>query len=194
MANKIICIVGMTGSGKTVVSNIFVEKGYQYLRFGQITLDEVKRRIGLKSDPELERKIREDFRKKYGPAAFAILNKEKIDKLIKKGNVVIDNLSSWSEYKYLKNKYGNGLKVIAVQCSPDIRYKRLIARKKIDKKMINRPFSIKDAKKRDYDEIEKIEKGGPIVMADFTILNIGTVNDLKAKTNEAILKTLKISK
>ena len=39
------------------------------------------------------------------------------------------------------------------------------------KKLRNRPFTIKEAKARDYAEIENLEKGGPIAMADYTILN-----------------------
>ena len=42
--NKIICLTGLCGSGKSVVSDRLKENNYQFLRFGQITLDEVKRR------------------------------------------------------------------------------------------------------------------------------------------------------
>ena len=38
-----------------------------------------------------------------------------------------------------------------------------------------------EAKARDFAEIENIEKGGPIVMADFTIVNTGTIEELKEK-------------
>jgi deoxycytidylate deaminase len=168
---KFVAIVGLCGAGKTLASNFFVSKGYQYVRFGQIVLDEVKNKVGLRSDPALEKEIREGFRKKYGPAAMAILNKPVFDRLLKKGNVVGDGLYSWSEYKYLKQAYKDRFSCIAIQASPEVRYRRLADRLSIDKDMIHRPFSAEEAKKRDYDEIENIEKGGPIVMADVTILN-----------------------
>jgi dCMP deaminase len=177
--NKIVAIVGLAGSGKTIAANFFVKKGYNYLRFGQITLDELKKRIGLRSDPSLEKEVREGIRKKHGMAAFAILNKPKIDKLLQKGNVVIDGMYSWSEYKYLKKIYGDNFRVLAVQASPSLRYKRLSERTEIDKKMIHRPFSFYDAMKRDFDEIENIEKGGPIAIADDTILNNSSVSEFK---------------
>ncbi len=50
-----------------------------------------------------------------------------------------------------------------------------------DKEQRFRPFSEKEAKERDFAEIENIEKGGPIAMADFTIINTGTVGDLKSQ-------------
>jgi len=182
--HKFVAIVGLCGAGKTIASNFFVEKGYQYARFGQIVLDEVKKQVGLRSDPALEKEIREGFRKKYGPAAMAILNKPKFDRLLKKGNVVGDGLYSWSEYKYLKKAYGNNFRCVAIQASPELRYKRLSERKVIDEKLINRPLSEEEAKKRDYAEIENIEKGGPIAIADVTIVNEGSVDEFKEKLEE----------
>ena len=67
LTNKIICVVGMPGSGKSIVSDELVKQGFAFLRFGQITLDKVKEQ-GLKPNESNERKIREDFRKKYGMA------------------------------------------------------------------------------------------------------------------------------
>ena len=130
--NKVVAIVGLNGAGKTTAANFFVKKGYKYLRFGQIVLDELKKKAGPHSNPQLEEDIREGVRKKQGMDALAKLNKNKIDKFLKKGNVVIDNLTSWSEYKFLKKTYTNNFKVISIQASPEIRYKRLEERKEID--------------------------------------------------------------
>ena len=73
----------------------------------------------------------------------------KFDRLLKKGNVVGDGMYSWSEYKYLKKVYKDRLKVVAITASPEIRYKRLVNRKEIDEKMINRPFTVEEAKQRE---------------------------------------------
>ena len=193
--HKFVAIVGLCGAGKTVASNFFVGKGYQYARFGQIVLDEVKRRFG-QNPPEgfekAEKEVREGLRRKYGPAAMAILNKPKFDRLLKKGNVVGDGLYSWSEYKYLKSAYGDNFRCIAIQSSPSLRYERLSERGEIDDKMIHRPFSAIEAQQRDYAEIENIEKGGPIAIADVTIVNNGTKEELLEKL-EALF-TPKINK
>lgn len=186
MSNKIICIVGMPGSGKSMVSDELVKRGFSYLRFGQITLDKVKEE-GLEVNENNERKIREAIRKEYGMGAFAILNIPKIEELLKKSNVVIDGLYSWSEYKILKDKYEDSVYVIAVYAPPELRYKRLenriIAN---DEKQRFRSFTKEEAKARDYAEIENLEKGGPIAMADFTIVNTGTIEELKEKVDEIL--------
>jgi len=186
MANKIICVVGMPGSGKSVVADELIKKGFAFLRFGQITLDIVKER-GLEPIEKNERAIREDLRKKHGMGAFALLNIPKIDGLFKGSNVVVDGLYSWSEYKILKEKYGKEMYVLAVYVPPDLRYSRLTDRSvEGDEAQRFRNFTKEEAKSRDYAEIENLEKGGPIAMADFTIVNTGTVAQLKENVNKIL--------
>lgn len=185
--SKLVCIVGMTGSGKSVVSDFLVKRGYSFLRFGQITLDIVKER-GLEPTEVNEKKIREDVRKEHGMGAYALLNIPKFDALLEKGNVVGDGLYSWSEYKILKEKYGKDLFVIAVYAPPKLRYERLVNRNlsSTDTAMRNRPATFDSAKARDYAEIENIEKGGPIAMADFTLINTDGVEELISQLIKAV--------
>jgi len=186
MANKIVCVVGMPGAGKSLVSDELVRQNFAYLRFGQITLDKIKE-LGLEPIEANERKIREDFRKEYGMGAFATLNIPKIDELLEKSNVVVDGLYSWSEYKILKEKYGEAMYIIAVYAPPKLRYKRLKNRSiENDPKQRFRSLTEEDAKARDYAEIENLEKGGPIAMADFTIVNTGTIAELKENVSRII--------
>ncbi len=190
--NKIVALVGMCGSGKSELSDWFIKKGYHYIRFGQITLDEIEKR-GLEPTEENEKPIREELRKEYGPGAFALLNIPKFDEALKNGNVVVDGVYSWSEYKILKNKYGENLVVIAIYAPPKLRYERLsdrAARHGDDPKMKYRSFTLEEAKARDFAEIENIEKGGPIAMADYTILNTGTLPDAYAQIENIVKKII----
>ncbi len=183
--NKIVALVGMCGAGKSLIADKLVAKGFQFIRFGQITLDEVKKR-GLEPTEKIQKEIRENFRKQHGMAAFAILNLPKIDEFLKNGHVVIDGLYSWSEYKILKEKYGDNLTVIAVYASPQTRYQRISQRKpdSNDTALRQHHFSVEEAKARDYAEIENIEKGGPIAMADYTLINESTPEELYQQLNK----------
>jgi dephospho-CoA kinase len=179
MANKIVFVVGMTGSGKSIVSDELVKKGFAYLRFGQITIDELKK-TGQDINETNEKAMREGLRKEHGMGAFATLNIPKFDELLKNSNVVGDGLYSWTEYKILKEKYGNLMYVLAVFAPPELRYERLEKRTVLnDANNRFRSTSREDSKKRDYAEIENIEKGGPIAMADFTIINTGAIDDIQ---------------
>jgi len=184
---KLIALVGMCGAGKSIAADFFVKNGFQFLRFGQITLDEVIKR-GLEPNEENEKKIREEFRHIHGMGAFATLNLPKIDVLLKNGNVVIDGLYSWSEYKILKQTHPQ-ITVVAIYASPKTRYARLTARKtSTDMKLRDRQMTMEKAAARDFAEIENIEKGGPIAMADYTVNND---NNLK-QTIKELRKLLKI--
>jgi len=187
MPNKLVAVVGMCGSGKSLLSDLLVKEDYGYVRFGQVVLDEVKRR-GVAPTETLEREIRENFRKELGMAAIAILNLPKFETLLVQSNVVGDGLYSWDEYKILKEKYGDNLIVVAVYSPPQIRYERLEKRfsDATDVNLRNRGFSRESAAARDVAEIENMAKGGPIAMADYTILNIGTVEEYQTKIQEFI--------
>jgi len=81
-----------------------------------------------------------------------------------------------SENERIQNeleKFNKKLIVIAVYASPKVRYERVSKRKtlKNDTGFRFRRSSKKDTESRDFAEIENLEKGGPIAMADFTILN-----------------------
>lgn len=185
--NKIVAIVGMCGAGKSIVADYLVKQGYAYLRFGQITLDLIKAK-NLEINEDNEKKIREGLRQEHGMGAYATVNLPKIDELLRGGKlVVVDGLYSWSEYKVLKDKYGECLFVLAVFAPPKLRYQRLSAREHNQTKDKNARFrrlTPEQAKARDYAEIENIEKGGPIVMADYTIINDGDLNKVFSQINE----------
>jgi dephospho-CoA kinase len=124
--------------------------------------------------------------------AFAILNIPKIDEFLKKSDVVVDGLYSWTEYKILKEKYEDSMVVMAVFASPKLRYGRLESRVvENDPNRRFRPLTEKEAKERDYSEIENIEKGGPIAMADFTIINDGTIDKVKKEIGNVFKKIFK---
>ena len=178
---KVVSIVGMAGAGKSEVSRLFRENGFTTVRFGDVTDEEVKKR-GLELNEENEHYIRELLRKEHGMDAYARLNLPRIDAALKHSDVVIDGLYSWEEYTFLKNYYSENFWVVAVWASPRTRYERLTGRS--DRKLMP-----KEAASRDRAEIENTNKGGPIAMADFTIVNQSTLANLEAEV-AAIIATL----
>lgn len=179
---KVVAIVGMAGAGKSEVARVFEKHGFQKVRFGDITDEELKNK-GLESDEKNECCIREQLRKKHGMAAYAKLNLPKIDSSLKSSNVVVDGLYSWEEYILLKEYYGRQFTTVAVWASPAARHARLADRKE-------RPLTLEEAASRDKSEIENINKGGPIAMADFTIVNEVSLEKLEKET-ERVISALK---
>ena len=113
-------------------------------------------------------------------AAYAIVNQPRIDAALKTSNVVADGLYSWEEYLSLKSYYGDRFAVVAVNASPKTRYQRLACRG-------IRPLTFNEASSRDKSEIENLNKGGPIAMADYTLINESHLADLKQQTESVII-------
>ena len=175
---KIVALVGMAGSGKSEVARFFEKRGYVKIRFGDITDEEVKIR-GLELNEVNERHVREQLRQEHGMAAYAKLNLPRIDETLQKSNVVLDGLYSWEEFVLLKDYYGDKLNLVAVYSPPKTRHGRLATRR-------IRPLTSQEAKDRDKSEIENINKGGPIALADFTIINESSLQALQKQTQYII--------
>ncbi len=175
---KVVSIVGMTGSGKSEVARLFRDSGFAMVRFGDITDEEVRKQ-GLPLTEDNERPVRERIRREHGMAAYAKLSIPRIDVALKTSGVVVDGLYSWEEYTFLKDYYKDNLIVVAVWSSPGTRYGRLGKRKV-------RPLTPQEAASRDYAEIENLNKGGPICLADYTILNDASLDELKEQVERII--------
>jgi dephospho-CoA kinase len=179
---KVVAIVGMAGSGKSEVARVFESQGFVRVRFGDITDDEMKKRCLERTEPS-ERYCRELLRKEFGMAAYAILNQPRIDAALENADVVADGLYSWEEYLAFKSYYSHKFYVVAVYASPETRYARLAERN-------HRALNVEEAASRDKSEIENLNKGGPIAMADHAIINESTLADLR-KQAESILTLLR---
>ncbi|MBM3264669.1 MAG: AAA family ATPase [candidate division Zixibacteria bacterium] len=176
----IVAFVGMTGSGKSTAAQCLLDRGWAYIRFGDATIERLKT-AGLAINPENEKTMREGLRREYGMGAFALLSLPAIEAAIQTGHVVVDGLYSWLEYKILRERFGDRLHVVAVHAAPKTRYDRLEKRLHDPKKDPNyrmRPLTAEQAQLRDVAEIENIEKGGPIAMADHVISNESTAESL----------------
>ena len=178
MTNRIAAIVGMAGAGKSVVASALTCYGLHYIHFGDITLDELKRR-GLPVNEASERAVREEMRAMHGMAAYAVLNLGRIEAALAEGSVVVDGLYSWEEYLVLKERFRERLVVVAVTASPATRRLRLASRPV-------RPLSAAEVDSRDRAEIERLNKGGPIAIADITLVNEGTVEALELETRRVV--------
>lgn len=182
---KILAIVGMSGSGKSVVVDHLTELGYPKVYFGGMIYKEMEKRgIERTPDGESEKHFREMIRETEGKDWVVRQVIEEAKGLISAGQkrVVLDGLYTWTEYKILKKEFPGQMSVLAVVVDKAIRHKRVGKRPE-------RPFNTEEIQERDRSEIENLEKGGPIAMADYYLLNNSGVDELKAGV-DAVLKQI----
>ena len=179
--NKVVAIVGMCGSGKSIASDILVEKGYEKVYFGGVTMEKLAEE-GLEVNPENEKMMREKLRADLGMGAFAKILLPRIKEYAKTKNVVLDGLYSWNEYLIIEEELKDKLSMIAIITDKDIRYSRLAVREV-------RPLTKEEAIKRDLAEINNIAKAPPIAYADYYVLNNGSIEEYQERLEE-ILKEI----
>lgn len=173
---KLLAIVGMAGSGKSVAIDYLTNRGIPKSYFGGMNLREMTKR-GIEITPENERIFRKQIREEEGNDWVVRQVIAEVNDLIAAGQkrIVLDGLYSWTEYKILKHEFpGDQLTVIAIVSPRELRYNRLAHRPE-------RPFDAEAARERDYHEIETIEKGGPIAIADYYLINQTSIADLEAQ-------------
>lgn len=169
--NRAVAVVGMCGSGKSILCSYFTNLGWSSVYFGGVAVSQLKKN-GIAVTEENERAIREKLRRELGMGAFALILKDEILDKLNSGNVVLDGLYSWSEYVILKELLGDNLVILAVVTNSEIRKQRLRNRPV-------RPLTPEMVDSRDVAEIENSEKGGPIAKADYYVLNNGSERELK---------------
>ncbi|MFW6151294.1 MAG: dephospho-CoA kinase [Chloroflexota bacterium] len=168
----------MAGAGKSVVARLFERDGFARIRFGDITDQELQRR-GLARNEKNERYVRQQLREKHGMSAYARLNLPRIEAALVSSHVVVDGLYSWEEYTFLKDRLADRMVLVAVWASSRTRHARLRNRRQ-------RPLIAEEAYGRDRDEIEKGNKGGPIAIADFVIVNEASFEHLERETQRVL--------
>lgn len=179
---KILAIVGMSGSGKSVIVDHLTSKGYPKVYFGGMIYKEMEKRgIERTEDGESEKKFREEIRETEGKDWVVRQVIAEVKDLIAAGQkrIILDGVYSWTEYCTLKHEFPKALTFLAVVVDKKLRYERVAVRP-------GRAFDGNAIRERDRSEIENLEKGGPIVAADYYVLNNGTVEELEKATDEVL--------
>lgn len=167
---KIVAFVGLTGSGKSSAVDYLTDKGYPKVYFGGVIYDAMDA-AGIERTQENEKEFRVAIRKQEGEDFAAKRIIQQIHDLIDAGQrrIVADGIYSWTEYKIMKQEFPGELTVFAVVAPKHLRHHRLTMRPE-------RPLTVEEANRRDWAEIEDIQKGGPIAIADHYIINNGNLD------------------
>lgn len=168
---KIVAVVGMSGSGKSTAIEYLTVRGIPKVYFGGVIYKAMEEAgIPRTEDGESEKKFREEIRQKEGKDFVVLRAIQEAKNLIAAGQkrIVLDGVYSWTEYKILRKEWPTEMTVVAITVPKALRRKRLAERP-------DRPFDAQAAAERDRSEIENLEKGGPIAIADYYVDNSGTI-------------------
>lgn len=180
---KIVAFVGLTGSGKSSAVDYITEKGYPKVYFGGIFYEAMKEAGLTPGDWPVENQFRKDIREREGKDFIVNRIIKQLHGLINAGqrHIIADGLYSWTEYKVLKKEFPGELTTVAIIAPKALRHHRLATRPE-------RPLNAIEANERDWHEIETIEKGGPIAIADYFVMNDSDLAHLHTQLDEVLEK------
>ena len=172
---KIIALVGLAGSGKSSAVEYLTKKGFPKIYFGGVIYKAMEE-AGIEPTWDNQQKFREEIRQREGKDFVVKRVIKNIRDLINAGQnkIVLDGLYTWSEYKILKHEFPGQVVVIAIVTPKHLRYQRMMKR-------LERPMQPREVDQRDWSEIENLEKGGPIAIADYFIINDSDLTQLHQK-------------
>jgi dephospho-CoA kinase len=175
----VVGLVGMPGSGKSIVVETAQEKGYDVVVMGDVVREETRKR-GLELNPKNIGAVMLDLRKKGGPGVIAQKCIPRIEQT-QSSKVIIDGLRSLNEADVFKEHFPS-FSLVAVHASPETRFNRLNRRRRSDD-----PDGWEVFRERDMRELS-VGLGNAIAMAEYIIINEDDKKDVKAKVMEALAR------
>ncbi len=169
---KKIGLTGTNGSGKGAAAEYFIRKGYAYFSLSDVIREELKK-DGLElSRDNLIRKGNK-LRSSGGADFLARQVMKKID-----GKAVIDSIRNPEEVRFLKSN--KNFILLAIDADVEIRYARVKKRGRNESAATLQEFIEKEDEEKTTNPTHQ-QLHTCLEMADFTILNEGSLEDLYNK-------------
>jgi dephospho-CoA kinase len=179
----ILGITGTNGAGKGTVVDYFVtKKGFAHYSGSGLIAEEITRR-GMPMNRDSMRIVGNDLRRLHGPSYVIGTNYERA--LAAGGNAIIEALRAIGEADLLKS---NGVPIIAVDADRKTRYERAVLRGSNKDKVTFEEFCIQEDKEMAQTAANEMNIGAVMKMADYTVHNDGTVEELYAQIEEVLAK------
>ena len=184
----IIGLTGMPGSGSNSVGDFLVEKkGFIWLSYSDILREELR-----KKGKEITRKAMQDLgneiRERYGSGE---LSKRLMNKMERGSNYVVGTIRNPAEIEELRKR--EDFVMVHVFANQKLRFNRVVARNRESDPRNWEEFLALESKDGGVGEKESgLRIGDCLKMCDYTIVNDGTLEDLKARIEEWLGKIGKV--
>ncbi|MFN3188113.1 MAG: AAA family ATPase [Candidatus Paceibacteria bacterium] len=177
----IIGITGSDGGGKGTVVEYLVSKGFTHYSSREFIVTEIEKQ-GLPVDRNQMRLTANELRGKYGNE-FVV--KQAYEKAQAEGrlNVVIESIRALAEAEYLKAQGGI---LLSVDADSAVRYQRVQARRSASDQVTYEQFLAHEELEKNDPDPNGMQKAKVMNMADYTITNDGSLEDLKDKVDECL--------
>lgn len=179
---KVICLVGESGAGKGVISELLEQVGYTTLSLSS-EVRRLAKEIGLENATRADLQIvANQAREQEGSHYFA---QRVVDNpnFSSSNHLVVDGVRHPSELALIRSQAGLSTKIVvlAVTASVETRFKRVLERRDPSDPLTFEQFLENDLRERGGENSEFTQQNEAcIAMADFSLANEETVDELKA--------------
>ncbi|MFA5974853.1 MAG: deaminase [Elusimicrobiota bacterium] len=181
-------IIGLTGknaSGKGEVAKFLQERGFQFASLSDILRKELQRRKMTPTRDHLTR-VGNELRLKYGPSILA----ERILKTLGENqNYVIDSFRNPGEVEAFRRR--PDFRLWAITASPEARFERIKARARENDPQTLAAFKIVERREAHNTDPNKQSLEACAKLADATLPNNGTLDQLHERTTTLLRVALK---
>jgi len=178
-------ILGLTGTfaaGKDAVAEYLKQKGFLFTSLSDLIREESVRQ-NRPIDRDTLRVVANEMRGKFGAEYFAKLAIQKIKESGAKNALVVSIRNAGEATELKKN---SDFKLIAIDAPIELRYRRAIARKSEKDSISFETFKAQENEEMNSQKVNEMQIGTILKMADFTIINDGTMEELNIKTKNML--------
>ena len=171
---QVMGISGLPGSGKSLVSDIAIERGAMIVSMGDIIREEAKKR------GESTKDTAQNLRAEFGQYIVSELTIKKIKKLQEEGienKIIVEGIRSPHEVNMFKENFDNFI-ILSIFANPTLRFERLKNRMREDDSSDYNEFKARDQMELDFGI------GDVISLSDKIIINESDLESYTAKINK----------
>ncbi len=183
----ILAVVGLPGSGKSIVAEMLKKKGFEVIELGDIWRELLKKNNIPRSDPVAAREFTRKLREKYGKDVYARYALRKIRK--RRAEIAIMGVRSTYEMYYFR-RHIKHIRIVALLAPMSVRFRRLKRRGKPEDPKTLKGFRwLEQREKRGFMKAKSEEKHGVMHVireADFVIANTASIEKLKENITDVI--------
>lgn len=181
---KVIGLTGTIGSGKEVVRELIEKSTSSY----SVVLSSLLKEDALKKQKiaitrEIKQNLGNEVRRQYGTEILAKIAIGFMQK--NKDFLIIDGIRNPGEIDFLREKFGEDFKLIAIDAPQQIRFERMSQRKREGDPATLEEFIRLDERDQGKDEPEYGQQVRKCIeMADIILQNDGSLEDLERKVKD----------